>query len=137
MEDIPLLVDHFIAKLNRIRGRAVTGIDRRALEILMAHDFPGNVRELENIVEHAFAIHPEGEISPARLPGCLTRESAAATACADENDPVKAAEIKMVMDALERNDYNRQAAAADLGIHKSTLFRKLKKLGLSPPKRKG
>lgn len=152
MEDVPLLVEHFIAKLNRIRGKAVSGIGREALEILMAHDFPGNIRELENIVEHAFALRPEGEITPAGLPGYLSRKKAAAPEKAGQatltappdpsensraSDPaqrLKAAEIQILMKALEQNNYNRQAAADELGIHKSTLFRKIKRLGIKPPK---
>ncbi len=161
LEDVPLLVEHFIEKLNRIRGKAVSGIGREALGILMSHDFPGNVRELENIVEHAFALRPEGEIAPAGLPAYLARKSPACFEPEDQSSPVhpvrpvrpsdrsdgsdpsdgpgatsplKAAEAKVIMDALERNDYNRLAAADELGIHKSTLFRKINRLGITPPK---
>ncbi len=56
LEDIPLLVEHFIKRMNKIRGRSVLGIDHEVLEILMKHNFPGNIRELENIIEHAFIL---------------------------------------------------------------------------------
>ncbi len=133
MEDILLLVEHFIAKLNRIRGKSVSGIDRQVLKILMSHDFPGNIRELENIIEHAFVLCSEGDINPGHLPAMFSRQSRAIPECETPDDPVRSAEIRVVTDALKRNNYNRKAAAADLGIHKSTLFRKIEKLGIRLP----
>ncbi|MCP4692830.1 MAG: AAA domain-containing protein, partial [Desulfobacterales bacterium] len=62
MEDVPLLVERFIEKMNRLRGKTVSGISREALETLMAHHFPGNIRELENIIEHAFVLCSTGDI---------------------------------------------------------------------------
>ncbi len=140
MEDIPLLVDHFIARLNRIRGKTVSGISLKALEILMSHDFPGNIRELENIIEHAFILCAEGDIQPEHLPSLMADADRCATAAAapdSPQDPVQAAETRMIMEALERNQYNRTAAAADLGMHKSTLFRKIARLGISLPRTDG
>ena len=55
-EDIPLLVDHFIARFNRLKGKDIAGVSDDVLARLMEHDFPGNVRELENIIEHAFVL---------------------------------------------------------------------------------
>ncbi len=142
MEDIPLLIDHFIAKLNRIRGKSVAGIDRQALEMLMAHDFPGNIRELENIIEHAFVLCSEGDINPGHLPAMLSRPPVSGGKSGSEDpppgdpdpDPVRSAEIMMIKHALKRSNYNRKAAADDLGMHKSTLFRKIEKLGIRLPK---
>jgi transcriptional regulator with PAS, ATPase and Fis domain len=68
MEDIPLLASHFIARLNRIRGKNITGLHPEAMEILMSHSFPGNIRELENIIEHAFVLCVDGDIHPRHLP---------------------------------------------------------------------
>jgi len=149
MEDMLLLVDHFIAKLNRLRGKSISGIDQQALEILMSHDFPGNIRELENIIEHAFVLCEKGDIHPGHLPAMLTRQTRiipeyeiSAHQIPDDpdlsdDDPVRSAEIRVIMDALKRNDYNRKAAADDLGMHKSTLFRKIEKLGIHLPKMDG
>ena len=135
MEDIPLLVDHFIGKLNRIRGKSVSGIDRQVLSVLMSHDFPGNIRELENIIEHAFVLCSEGDIHLHHLPAMLTRPACPGPEDKQSpHDPVKDAEISVIQDALKRNNYNRKAAAEDLGIHKSTLFRKIEKLGIRLPK---
>ena len=128
MEDIPLLVERFISKMNLRQGKFIQGIDQKVLAAFMAHDFPGNIRELENIIEHAFVLCNEGYIKCEHLPGFISQQSVAM----QENtaDPVKAAQVKLITDALARNNYNRNAAARDLGIHKSTLFRRIKKLGI-------
>ena len=134
MEDIPLLVEHFIASLNKIRGKSVSGINKTALGILMAHDYPGNIRELENILEHAFVLCSQGEITPDFLPSALTRQSMIETPENASRFPLKAAEIKVIKGYLKKNNYDRKATARDLGIHKSTLFRKIDKLGIKLPK---
>jgi PAS domain S-box-containing protein len=133
MEDIPLLVDHFIASLNKIRGKYVSGIDKTALGILMAHEYPGNIRELENIIEHAFVLCSEGDISPEYLPSTLTRQSMIETDINASQFPLKTAEIKVILAFLKKNKYDRNATAKDLGIHKSTLFRKIDKLKINLP----
>lgn len=135
MEDIPILIDHFIRSLNKIRGTAVTGISQDALEILMIHDYPGNIRELENIVEHAFVLCTNGDIRPDHLPQNIV--SGRPLSEPDDTDtrfPLKAAEIKVIKTFLERNNYDRKATAKELGIHKSTLFRKIHNLGITLPK---
>lgn len=127
MEDVPLLVERFIQKMNVRQGKFIQGIDKTVLESFMLHDFPGNIRELENIIEHAFVLCSEGYIKPNHLPGFLLPSN---TCDQTDTDPVKSAQIKLITDALVRNDYNRTAAAVDMGIHKSTLFRRIKKLGI-------
>jgi PAS domain S-box-containing protein len=137
MEDMPLLIDFFIKKFNHIKGKAVSGIDKQALEALMVHPFPGNIRELENILEHAFVLCSEGNIQFQHLPANLFSPAQHADTCAIDNDLIKAAEFKVISDALKRNRYNRNATAAELGMHKSTLFRKIHKLGIRLPKAGG
>ena len=63
-EDIPLLIDHFVEQFNRLRNRDIPGISPPVLEILMNYDYPGNIRELENIIEHAFVLCTKGIIKP-------------------------------------------------------------------------
>ncbi|MFZ5562982.1 MAG: sigma-54 interaction domain-containing protein [Thermodesulfobacteriota bacterium] len=133
MEDVPLLVDHFVGRLNRLRGKAISGIDHEALEALMAHRFPGNVRELENIIEYAFVLCAEERIGVRHLPPDLINPARPTMEGRPSEDPVKAAEIQSITDALARNGFNRNAAARDLGIHKSTLFRKMHRLGIPLP----
>ena len=129
MEDIPLLVERFIAKLNLRQGKFIQGINQNVLSALMAHSFPGNIRELENIIEHGFVLCTEGIITPQHLPGFLSQNTQ--SDCGQDDDPVKSAHAKLIIDALTRNNYNRNAAARSLGIHKSTLFRRIKKLGIT------
>ena len=128
MEDIPLLVDRFISKMNLRRNKYIQGIHQDVLAVFMSHEFPGNIRELENMIEHAFVLCPEGYIKSEHLPGFLSLKANPGSEA--NTDPVKAAQIKMISDALARNNNNRNAAARDLGIHKSTLFRRIKKLGI-------
>ncbi len=70
-EDIPLLADHFIRKNNLLRQKNLTGLTPEALALLLAYDFPGNIRELENAVEHAFVLCREGSITPHCLPEAM------------------------------------------------------------------
>lgn len=139
-EDIPLLVERFIGRMNRLRGRTVVGLESEVLARLMAHDFPGNIRELENIIEHGFILCTGERIGLHHLPAHLqTPAAASATAPPATTEPPDlravrvASEEEAIRAALERTHYNRLAAARELGMHKSTLFRKLKKLNLDLP----
>lgn len=133
MEDIPLLVDHFIARMNRIQGKEVTGITDETLTCLMSHNYPGNVRELENIIERALVLCSSGEIESKHLP-----EQLCGKACVEYPRQVgfvsfKQMEAAFLINALKRNNWNRLKTARQLGIHKTTLFRKIKSLGLEIP----
>ena len=132
-EDIPLLIERFIDKMNRLRGKQVSGIDPEALEYLMTHDYPGNIRELENIIEHAFILCSQGRIGLHHLPGIVPTAEAAPPL----HTLRRATEEEAIRDALIRNGYNRLATAKELGMHKSTLFRKLKKLQIDLPEADG
>lgn len=137
MEDIPILIDHFITKMNRLRGKKITGVDAETLEAFMLHDFPGNIRELENLIERAFVLCNEGVINLKHLPGSFSRKYNSPVTNKSINNAVRAAEIATIIDAIKRNNYNRKAAADDLGMHKSTLFRKIKKLNITLPELDG
>lgn len=136
-EDIPLLADQFIARFNRLQQKSVQGITAEALSLLMAHDWPGNIRELENVVERAFILCGDGEINIAHLPKELTAHGNSAAWNSDIRSAHDILDAESIRAALERNDFNRLAAARDLGIHKTTLFRKIKKLGLALPEQDG
>ena len=132
-EDIPLLVDRFIVKMNRLRGKTITGIDQQVLELLMSHNYPGNIRELENIIEHAFILCPDGNIQQKHLPAAFITPPLSSTDNKTLDNILKSVEVQAILDALKRNNYNRLAAARDLGLHKTTLFRKINKLGITLP----
>lgn len=142
-EDIPMLVEHFINKMNGLRSKSITGISKEALSLLMFHNYPGNIRELENMIEHAFVLCSEGEISLQCLPDGLKGEShipainlqPAQQLAMDE--VLKTTESQMIMAALKRNHYNRTAAASELKMHKSTLYRKIKRIGIELPEKDG
>ena len=129
MEDLPLLVDHFISRLSTQQGKAIDGISTEALKALLRHGYPGNVRELANIVEHGFVLCPSGLIQQEHLPDWLqpTQGSQDPGAGATTLEEI---EKRSILVALERNHWNRTAAARELGIHKTTLFRKLHKFGI-------
>ncbi|MCF8038606.1 MAG: sigma 54-interacting transcriptional regulator [Desulfohalobiaceae bacterium] len=131
-EDLPLLAERFIARLNSKRNRAIAGVDREALARLMAYDFPGNIRELENIIEHAFVLCQNTVIRKEHLPSGLG-EASLPWGSGSLEDILKTAEARAIQDALKHNNYNRLAAAKELGLHKSTLFRKIHKLGITLP----
>ncbi len=132
-EDIPLLIEHFVQRLNRLQGKSIEGVSPDVLALLMAHVYPGNVRELENIIEHAFVLCADQCIEISHLPTDLTARSARLRKAEDLNAAMQSFEAQTIMEALERHGYNRWATAKALGIHKSTLFRKLKALGITPP----
>jgi len=136
-EDLPLLVEHFLAAFNRRQGRNVPGVTQEVLTLLMAHDYPGNVRELENIIEHAFVLCGDSDIEPKHLPEDLVARVRPARSSGQLNATVKAIEAQVIRDALRRNHNNRLAAAQELGLHKSTFFRKVKALGISLPEEDG
>ncbi len=132
--DIPLLVERFIEKMNRLRGKAVSGIDPEALSWLMNYGYPGNIRQLENIIEHAFILCSQGDIGTRHLPGYLAASaSPIGTAPSSIHVIRRSTEEEAILKALERNGYNRLATAKELGMHKTTLYRKLKKLKIRLP----
>ena len=129
-EDISLLVDHFIEKFRVSKGRNIMGISEEALKILMDYDFPGNVRELENIIEYCFIVCKEGLIYPEHLPEYLTKKESPLTVI---SRPMTLEEIEKqaILEALKRNKWRKMATCRELGISKDTLRRKLKKYGLT------
>jgi PAS domain S-box-containing protein len=127
-EDIPLLIDHFIQRFNVQKNKTITHVSPRAMEILMNYDYPGNIRELENILEHAFVLCHGSVIQPGHLPVELQSLSAAERVSLPGRSPkLRDQENTLIEQALERHQGNRLAAARELGIHPTTLWRKLKK----------
>jgi PAS domain S-box-containing protein len=136
-EDIPLLAEQFVERFNRLQDKSIRGVSPEALSLLMAHDWPGNIRELENVIERAFILCRKEHIDIDHLPEELTARSIGAdtgTRIRSAHDLIDAQAIRA---ALKRNRYNRSATARELGIHKTTLFRRVKKLGIDLPKKDG
>jgi transcriptional regulator with PAS, ATPase and Fis domain len=103
----------------------------------MAHDYPGNIRELENIIEYAFVLCAEGRIEPRHLPEDFIARVPSMTKRGGMDDTLRAMASQTIREALRRNRNNRLATARELGIHKSTLFRKMKALGIPLPEENG
>lgn len=133
-EDIPLLIERFIDKQNRLQGKAVSGVNAEALHWLVSYDYPGNIRQLENIIEHAFILCAQGEIETQHLPGYLAVVAPKIGPTSSSIHAIRqTSEEEAIVKALQRNGYNRLATAKELGMHKTTLFRKLKKYNIQLP----
>jgi PAS domain S-box-containing protein len=136
-EDIPLLIDHFIGRFNRLQGKDVVGVSEEVLVLVMGHDFPGDVRELENIIEHAFVLCGGGIIELAHLPPEVRHGDEVPAVESRAGMTLRDMEELHISLALSRNQGNRTAAAKELGIHPSTLFRKIKDLDIEAPHQDG
>jgi PAS domain S-box-containing protein len=128
-EDVLTLVQHFIGQLALVHEKLVQGVSPEALRVLLAHDYPGNIRELENIIEHGFVLTNGPLIGIEHLPQWLVTKNHLPL----PEESLEDCQRKVILAALERNGWNRLAAAQDLGIHKSTLFRKIHRLDLQLP----
>ncbi len=129
MEDVPLLIDHFIARFSALNNKDISGITPEALDILLGYNYPGNVRELENIIEHCCVLCPGNLIGVKHLPASLRpriRKIETASSLTE-------VEKQFITSVLIKNRWNRLATAKELNIHKTTLFRKMKKLDITPP----
>ena len=131
-EDIPLLVDHLLAKFNRLQGKAITGVSIEAMAQLMEYDFPGNVRELENIIEQAFVLCRGEIIELHHLPPELRPAVESSDGKAGPMS-LEAMEKSLIAETLCRYAGNRKSAARVLGINTSTLYRKIKDLEIEVP----
>ncbi len=130
-EDVPLLADHFLKKFKERSGKPIRTVSKRAMKRLLAYDYPGNVRELENAFEHAFILCKGPEIKTSHLPENLhsSGESRVHRSSARPHN-LSDLEKEMIHDALERCAWDRDRTARELGMHRSTLWRKIKKYGI-------
>ncbi len=131
-EDIPYLVEHFIRRFNAKKDKRIQGVTPAVMEILMRHDFPGNVRELENIIEYGFVLCHNGLMDVKHLPDAI-RDQATGSARPQQQDrssPLHRSEAETIRLALARHQGRRAAVAEELRISRTTLWRKMKKYGI-------
>ncbi|MFO7986303.1 MAG: sigma-54 dependent transcriptional regulator [Desulfatiglandaceae bacterium] len=128
-DDIPLLVQHFLSKYSRTFTKEVNGVSSQVMEILSRYPFPGNVRELENIVERAIALSEETELSVQDLPSDL-RELSISRLEKDHWLSLEEKEKEYIREVLIKTDYNRNLAAQILDLPRTTLWRKMKRFDL-------
>ena len=125
-EDIPLLVNHFLRIFQSRRHKAISQVSSEALAVLRKYRFPGNVRELENAIEHAFVMCHGPCIEARHLPAQIVSQSEATQKVTFGGNGEK----QVIIEMLRRHHGNRSRAASELGMHRSTLWRKLKTYGL-------
>jgi PAS domain S-box-containing protein len=132
--DIPLLIRHILRRLGAARASRVSGISKAAFEVLLNYPYPGNVRELENILEHALIVCQGEEIRRQHLPGYVQttdrRLAPAPPAAAARGESAEDEDRVRIREALRRSGGRRNQAARLLGIDRTTLWRRIKRLGL-------
>ena len=126
-EDIPLLIDHIVSKFNQLQGKDIEGVSEEVIARLMEYDYPGNVRELENILEQAFVLCRDRIIELHHLPAEL-RPVVPGNYSGPGPMSLESMEKLLIREALRRHKSNRTKAARQLGINPSTLYRKMKTL---------
>jgi PAS domain S-box-containing protein len=128
-EDIPLLIDAFVQKFNAKMGKQIMGVSDQALRLLLKYDYPGNVRELENIIEHAFVLCGGNRIDTDYLPKerTMNREEIKSFKPLEEKYPFERAEAEVLEKTLKKHQGNRINTAQELGISRATLWRKIKR----------
>jgi len=138
-DDIPSLVEAFVRRVNTKRKRAVTGVTQAAMSALVSYEWPGNVRQLENVVERMVLLRAEGMIDTEDLPARMQKAVKSAQSAQplelpadgiDLRDAVEQFENKLILQALERTGWNKNRAAAVLRMNRTTLVEKLKKKNL-------
>lgn len=140
--DIPMLLDHFIGIFNKSKSRGLTGLTADALDCLTNYAWPGNIRELENLVERMSILKGQGQIDVADLPPKYKNGRSHSNDLGnldipdhgmDFNSAVDAYENALILRALEKTGWNRNQAASLLRLNRTTLVEKIKKKGLTPP----
>ena len=133
-EDIPFLVDLFIARFNELHQRSIKGITAEALIKLQSYEWPGNIRELENSIERACILSKDSEIQLSSFPFIIEQESVLVHSPIETQESLGSnrdeLEKQMIIEAL-KNNKSKLATAKALGIHKTTLFRKMKKYNIA------
>ncbi len=153
LDDIPVLVDHFIAASSQQYARQISGVSPQAMDRLLAHDWPGNIRELENAIQRMVLLSPNAIIDVDSLPTAILRNhpssalqrnalpSAGATNVALNqtsslpsdrtlSEALEEPERQIILAALKRYNWNRNETADALGINRTTLYKKMKRLDL-------
>lgn len=133
IEDIPLLIDHFVDKFRAEKQKDIVGVSDEVMNILMRFNYPGNIRELENIIEYGFILCPGGYILRSHLPESLSGENGKESNLSISDSTGKTLEDiekLAILQSLERNQWKKMKTCRELGISKDTLRRKIRSYGL-------
>ncbi|HOE10903.1 MAG TPA: sigma 54-interacting transcriptional regulator [bacterium] len=131
-EDILLLAEQFINRMNRLQGKNISGLSDESTAAMMRYNWPGNIRELENAIEHAFVLCRSEWIELRHLPETLRGMKPGGTP-RYKSATLREIERQAIYEALIRNKWRRLATARELGINKTTLWRKIRQYSLEPP----
>jgi DNA-binding NtrC family response regulator len=131
-EDLPLLIRHVVRKLSAARALTPPAIAGNAMRVLLNYTYPGNVREMENILEHALILCRKGPIEEEHLPDYVRSPNRSAHRAATNNEPedIDKEEVAAIRQALTRHHGHRGKAAAELAMDRTTLWRKMKRFNL-------
>ncbi|MBP9121228.1 MAG: sigma 54-interacting transcriptional regulator, partial [Ignavibacterium sp.] len=132
MDDLPLIVNHFIELFNKKFNKEIRQFSSQAFDILMDYEWPGNIRELENVIEHCFVLCNGKVIQVECLPKRLREQKKTVITSSNviQKNGFKDVERELIISVLDKYDGNRTKAAKELNINPSTLWRKIKKLGI-------
>jgi len=134
-DDIPLLVNHFVQKVGaKMPAKGITGIETDAVARLMEYDYPGNIRELENLIEHAAIRSKDGTIRARDLPLPTQTPDEPETQLYQIHSPLETLERDLIIKMLDANEWKINKTAQRLGISRVTLWRKMKEYGVQKPR---
>jgi len=132
--DIPLLISHILKRMSATRDTRADKFTNGAMEVLLNYDYPGNIRELENIIEHALIVCRDKTIERSHLPLAL-QGGIAAPVPAEENrsfeKEIEFSERTLILNMLRKHNWNKGKTATALAINRTTLWRKMKKYDLT------
>lgn len=131
LDDIPILVEHFLQHWNTVNRKSIEKLSPDVMALLMGYQYPGNIRELENILQHAFVLCQGAIVEKKHLPLYLFASHDPVSAKIVSDDSLATYDRQRITAILEKNRYNRQATAQELGIHVATLWRKMKRYGIA------
>ncbi len=134
--DIPLLSEHFLARVCEETGKQVDGFSEEAMSVLQGYHWPGNVRELQNVVERAVLLGKNTRVTPEDFPRDLAISApvaSRATTGRTLKQALEGPERQIILETLQNHNWNRNATASQLGINRTTLYKKMKRLGLEDP----
>ncbi len=135
-QDIPYLAEEILQRLNVLQKKNITGFSPDVISVFFAWSWPGNIRELENVIERAYVLCSRKIIGLEDMPADLIATNFTPSKTSDIRTARILVEERAILDALERNNNNRSAAAKELGIDKTTFYRKVKNYGIKIPQKR-
>ncbi len=143
VSDIPLLVEHFLQKSIQETGKEIEGFTPEAMQSMVNYAWPGNIRELENVVQRAVLLSKKSVLEMSLLPPAILGATATSSSAPNSfsimrgqtlSDALEGPERQIILEVLKLNNFSRNLTAEQLGINRTTLYKKMKRLGLDAVK---